>query len=384
MRGVLRVAIGAGTVLGLTATLSGAAGAQGFGRHPHSGRDHDRGVVFVQTDALSGNQVIAYDRAPGGTLAQAGTYATGGLGGALNGSVVDDQASQGSLAFDPTAGLLLAVNAGSNSVSAFRVDGDRLQLVQVIGSGGTFPSSIATFGNLVYVLNATSGGSVSGFRVDGGGLRPLHDGTRALGLTTPTDATQFTHTPGQVAFTPDGAQLVVTTKATTSAIDVFGVRPDGRLSFAPTVNTEAGAVPFAVAFGEGGRLFVADAGTNAVSSFSLSTDGAATPLGSVATGEAATCWVTRADGVLFASNAGSGTLSTVTASNDGTLSLGATTPTDHGTVDAAATPGGRYLYVQTGASGIVDEFSIGTNAALTEVGTANVPGGAAGEGIVAL
>ena len=78
-------------------------------------------VVFVQTDNTSGNQVVAYDRANDGALSLAATYATGGLGGQLAGSVVDHLASQGSLAYSSDHGLLFAVNAGSNTVSVFRV-----------------------------------------------------------------------------------------------------------------------------------------------------------------------------------------------------------------------------------------------------------------------
>jgi hypothetical protein len=55
---------------------------------------------------------VAYHRASDGTLSPAGTYATGGLGGVLAGSVVDHLASQGSLSYDPWHALLYAVNAG--------------------------------------------------------------------------------------------------------------------------------------------------------------------------------------------------------------------------------------------------------------------------------
>ena len=61
------------------------------------------GAVFVQTDNTAGNRVVAYDRAADGTLTPAGSYATGGRGGILAGSVVDHTASQGSLASDPAA-----------------------------------------------------------------------------------------------------------------------------------------------------------------------------------------------------------------------------------------------------------------------------------------
>jgi len=53
--------------------------------------------VFVQTDAVTGNTIAVYDRNHGGTLSPAGTYATGGNGAQLAGSVVDHLASQNSL-----------------------------------------------------------------------------------------------------------------------------------------------------------------------------------------------------------------------------------------------------------------------------------------------
>jgi hypothetical protein len=77
----------------------------------------------------------------------------GGRGGILAGSVVDHTASQGSLSYDRRHGLLYIVN-GSDTISVFAVRGDRLALRQVLGSGGTFPVSVAVHGDLVYVLNA--------------------------------------------------------------------------------------------------------------------------------------------------------------------------------------------------------------------------------------
>ena len=54
-----------------------------------------------------------------------------------------------------------------------------------------------------------------------------------------------------------------------------------------------------------------------------------------------------------------------------------------GTVDAAASPGGQFLYVQTGGSGIVDEFPVHASGSLTELGSVTVAGAVGGEGIVA-
>jgi 6-phosphogluconolactonase (cycloisomerase 2 family) len=370
----------ASIVLGLAAFGAPAAlasPASGVERPGGSG-----GAVFAQTDNVAGNAIVAYNRAANGTLTQAGTYPTGGLGGILAGSVVDHQASQGSLGYDPREGLLVALNAGSNSASVFGVSGDRLALRQVIGSGGTFPVSVAMHGNLVYVLNALSGGSVSGYRVVFGRLVPIPGSKRALGLD-PNASPQFTNTPGQVAFTPDGTRLLVTTKANGNDVDVFRVGFDGLLSMTPVVNAEPGAVPFAISFDHRGHVLIAEAGPNALVSFALSRGGVLTPLATGLTGQAATCWVVRAGRYFYVSNAGSGSVSGYAAGASGSLSALGNTATDAGTVDAAATPGGRFVYVQAGAAGIVDEFSVGAGGALTKVGSVTVPGAAGGEGIAA-
>ena len=149
------------------------------------------------------------------------------------------------------------------------------------------------------------------------------------------------------------------------------------------VNSEPGTVPFAVTFDRQGHLIVAEAGPNGLASFALHEDGTLAQLDSVPTGQAATCWVVRAGSHFYASNAGSASLSTFQSSVGGELltPLG-NTETDAGTVDATLS-GGRYLYVQTGAAGIVDEFEIGAQGALTKVGSVTVPGAVGGEGIAA-
>lgn len=372
--------VGAALVAGILAApgIAGAAGNRG----PH-GQPWRGGAVFVQTDGLTGNQIVAYDRGADGSLTYAATYPTGGLGGQLNGSVVDHLASQGSLALVPDAGLLVAVNAGSNSISVFSVHGDNLTLRQVLGSGGSFPSSVAVSGNLVYVLNARDGGSLAGFWAAPWGLIAIPGSQRSLGLTTPTDATEFTHTPGEVAFAPDGDQLLVTTKATTSAVDVYRVFPGGWLSASPVVNVEAGAVPFALVFDGAGHVAVANAGTNSVSTYWLTRSGSLVAISTVATGQAATCWISEAQGSLFASNAGSASVSGFSDVN-GELSSPTTTPAVGGTVDSAATPGGRFLYVQGGADGALEGFAVGAGGTLTADGSLTVPGAIGGEGIVAV
>lgn len=147
-----------------------------------AGSGSARSAVFVKTDNTVGNEIVAYHRDNAGRLTEAAAYPTGGRGGILAGSVVDHLASQGSLALDEPVGLLIAVNAGSNSISVFGVHGDRLGLRQVLSSGGAFPVSVAIRGDLAYVLNAEDGGSVQGYRIGFGGLLPLPGSARVRTL----------------------------------------------------------------------------------------------------------------------------------------------------------------------------------------------------------
>jgi hypothetical protein len=75
----------------------------------------------------------------------------------------------------------------------------------VIGSGGQFPVSVAVRGSQVYVLNARGGGSVSGYVRAGGRLVPVPAWHRSLGLD-PDQTPEFTSTPAQIGFTPDGTR----------------------------------------------------------------------------------------------------------------------------------------------------------------------------------
>jgi 6-phosphogluconolactonase (cycloisomerase 2 family) len=369
LRLFLAAAFAAGTV-GALAVPAAAANA------------HEHRAVFVQTNALNGNEVIAYNQNADGTLTFAHSYVTGGNGGALNGAVVDRLASQGSLTFDQRHSLLYAVNAGSNTLSVFSVHGDQLALRELVPSGGEFPVSVAVHNDLVYVLNARAGGSVSGFQVRFGLLEPITGSTRALSLD-PAATPEFTSTPGQVGFAPDGRQVLVTTKGNGSAVDVFRVGSHGLLAASPVVNTLPGAVPFAFDFDRHGDLLVTEAGPNAVASFRLRHDGGLTPIATVATGQAATCWITQVGRNAYASNAGSSSVTQVASGAHGQLSFVANIATGGGTVDATASADGAFLYVQTGANGGVDAFHVDGNGSLTPIGSVIVPNSVGGEGIAA-
>src|SRR4029079_6699552 len=144
--------------------------------HGHGNRGHrNHGVVFVQTNQPAGHAIAVYDRGRNGLLTRAGTYATGGAGGtAAPGTESDRLASQDSLKLADRGRVLIAVNAGSDTVTSFRVRGDRLRRASVVDSGGAFPASVAVHGRLVYVLNAGGTGIVQGFWIGAPGRATPH------------------------------------------------------------------------------------------------------------------------------------------------------------------------------------------------------------------
>ncbi|HVH64296.1 MAG TPA: hypothetical protein VNA65_11925, partial [Candidatus Dormibacteraeota bacterium] len=271
------------------------------------------------------------------------------------------------------------VNAGSDTISVFHVDGDNLRLAQVLPSGGPFPTSFAAHGNTAYVLDAGGDGFVSGYRIAEGGLEPIPGSTRALGLAN-SNPPFFVKSPAEVGYTPDGKQLIVTTKLH-STVDVFSVEPGGRLSVAPTKNPAAG-VPFAFGF-EGNLLVLNFAGNSSLQTFTVNADNTITPVSQpVSDGQAALCWITRARGFEYASNTGSNNVSQFRVDGDGAVSLVNSNAASNigGAIDSAAA-GGRYLYVQSGLEGTIHVFSIGSDGSLTQIQVAPVPDGAAQEGI---
>jgi hypothetical protein len=357
----------------LLAVVLATAAAALIGAGAASAGDHAaRNAVFVQANQASGNQIVVYDRAGDGTLTRAGTYATGGDGGAATpGTESDHLASQGSLVYDSEHRVLLAVNAGSDTVSAFEVKGDRLTLESVVPSGGDFPASIAVHGRLVYVLDAGDAGVVKGFRLVGHSLRPIPGSARSLGLAN-TNPPFFLTSPGQVGFTPDGRQLIVTTKASTSAVEVFRVGRDGLLSDAPVVNASATPVPFAFTFTPSGRLAGGEAGASAVSTYAIGSDGTLADPRSLSDNQVALCWIQRVGGLYYVANTGSNTLSGYRIAADGQPSLigatGVVAATEPGPIDLTSPSAGRFLYGETGLTGTVDEYRVNADGTLTKLG----------------
>jgi len=373
------------TFAGLTAAALAAApvtaGAQVRQAHIAIGD-----AVFVQTNATTGNQILAYSRSTSGSLSFVHAYNTHGRGARASGAVVDPLASQGSLLYDPAGALLIAVNGGSGTITSFRVSGDTLSDTRVLPAG-RFPVSVTSHGALVYVLDAAGLGAVRGFDESHRSLSPIARSVRNLGLN-PALTPQYLNTPGQVGFSPNGAQLIVTTKDNGSDIDVFAVKANGSLSAAPVVNPSAEPIPFGFVFDAHGRLVVTEAGGSDVSTYGLDADGSITHASTVADGQAAPCWVASVGGWYYVANAGSADISGYQVSDGGTASLitangGIAGTTDAGPIDLAGSSNGQFLYVETGGAGALDEFSVNSDGTLTSLGSITGLSGTGIEGIVA-
>ena len=338
----------------------------------------DSGTVFVQTNDPAGNGIVVFHRRADGTLVALATYFTGGDGGRATGSMSDPLASQGSVIYDADRGLLFTVNAGSDSISVFRVDGDVLWLRQVIGSGGSFPTSITVHDDRLYVLNAGGVANVAGFRITGDRLSRIDGATRTLGLSETTPP-QFLMSPAQIGLTPDGKQLLVTGK-TNNFIDVFSVDRNGSLD-AP-VQTADASVPFAFTFSPRGQLDLVNAAGSLVAA-DVRHDGAITFGTPVPNGQSAACWITTVDGYAFVANTASNDVSEYQIQRDGTIVLVNATEASGipGATDEAIS--GGFLYVQAGLAGEVDAYRVSGSGALSLVQTVTVPDGAAAEGIAA-
>jgi 6-phosphogluconolactonase (cycloisomerase 2 family) len=319
----------------------------------------DVGAVYLTSNDANGNEILVFARAADGTLTDAGTVPTGGLG------TSDGLSNQASMVLTQDGRHLYVVNAGSDDISAFRVHGQSLEPIGApVPSGGDQPVSLTVHGDLLYVLNDGVDANVSGFRIAAdGALTAIAESTQPLSAVGADAA--------QVQFTPRGDVLVVSEKAT-NTITTYVVDANGRAG-APNAQASSGMTPFGFAFNHRGHLIVSEAGTGSVSSYLVGTDGFLTLVSaSVSTTQAAPCWVVISDGGLdaYTTNTGSGTVSHFAISNASLALLeGAAGITGDGSLpqDADFTPGSRFLYVRN-ANGSVSAFRVVRDGSLEPIG----------------
>jgi 6-phosphogluconolactonase len=276
------------------------------------------------------------------------------------------------------ARLLFAVNAGSNDISVFAVEGLGLRLLDRASSGGQMPVSVAIHDRLVYVVNAGGTPNIQGFFVEpfSGHLIHLPGSHRTL----PGGASS---SPGEVAFSPDGDVLMVTEKGT-NKIDTWTVNDDG-FAESGTTTDSSGATPFGFTFVHNFAI-VTEAGPSALSSYEVDDNGRLELLtGSLGDTQKANCWVvaTRNGRYAYTTNTGSGTISSYLVLRDGRLNLLDTIAGNTGAgtapIDMALSNNSHFLYVREATKGMVDGFRVESDGSLRPVGSAGgVPAGAQG------
>ena len=327
----------------------------------------DVGAVFTLSNSAAGNAVLAFGRSADGSLTPAGSFATAGNGtGAGLGS-------QGAVVLSEDGRFLFAVNAASNTITSFAVEGTSLALVNTVASGGTLPISLTNHDDLVYVLNAGGTENITGFSIGATGAL-----TALAGSSRPLSGTGVG--PAQVGFDPSGRWLIVTEK-NTNRIDVYAVGNNGYAS-APVVNPSVGQTPFGFAFNQHGVLIVSEAfggavDASAVSSYTVGSGGTLDVVSaSVPTTETAACWVAVTNNGKFAYAANTGSASvTGFEVRKATLSIldpdGKTGATGTTPIDAAVSHNGQFLYTLTAGSHAISAFSVSQNdGSLSNVGGA--------------
>jgi 6-phosphogluconolactonase len=377
------------TVL-LTATAAGLALALPAGALAKKPASAVVGAVYSQTNDVSSNSVVVFDRLANGQLVPRGQVATGGRGG------LEDQHgcgpncpfldTQGEVTLTRDERLLFVVNAGSDTVSSFRVTPHGLKLADQVSASGDFPYSVTTQKHLLYVLNEKSL-SIAGFRFTGSGkMRPIEGSVRSLSPGAQPGA----NGPRQIQFDRTGRTLAVTVLQP-AVIDTFAVSHKG-IPGQARANPSTSPLPFGFDFDPRNRLVVSQVHdlngtpTGDTATYDLGGSGALTPIDTEGSNGFAPCWLDiSSDGrFVYVVNTGAGTpsgatVSVYTLSPSGDLELIQVTPNieiapgveELAMTDNALSRDDRYLYVAV--PGIfqpsrIDIYQAGGDGKLTFIG----------------
>ena len=283
---------------------------------------------------------------------------------------------QGAVEVSGDRRFVYAVNAGSDTVSVFRIGHRRAELVGAFPSLGTTPVSIDEDRGRVYVLNSGGTVNVAAFRRGyDGSLKPIPGGTRALNPGADGAA--------QVSIMPGHDALVVSERVAnrleTLPLDRFG-RPR-----APVITASNGTVPFGFAITDRGTIVVSEAGASTVSSYRAGPRGTLRSLtAALGVGQGGACWVAVSpSGKLAYTGNVSGSISGFAIGRDGRLSAlnadGLTAPLVPTPRDLDFDASGRFLYAVSPGNattgGQVTSYRVGQDGSLTVIGTAPAAAG---------
>lgn len=370
-----------------------------------------RGAVFSMSNARTGNVVVAFSRAPDGQLTRAGDFPTGGTGSGsfedtANGLVLAStrvEASPNNLS--GTGDLLYATNAGSNSITVFRVEKDGLSTVEVQESGGEKPVSVTIANELLYVLhsgevnddlipeNCTSGQdpTITGFTVArDGSLTPIPGSTRTLSGDSFSGCAQVSFAPGGDVLVVSEREAEVLPGQSDNEMDdagdegvfvTFTVNADGTLANKQIFDA-TGEGPFGFTFTRSGTLLTSEQfdgpagpGMGAASAYAVGADGSLTPTSaSVSNGGTDSCWfVTTNSGKLgfVASFFPEARISSYRITSQGGLELiqAVAASAETGAADLALSRNSKYLYNVNAFNGTIDAYEVGRDGSLNRIQT---------------
>ena len=307
--------------------------------------------LYTETNEAGTNQIYIYQVNNDGSLSFQASVASGGAGSGAG------LGSQGALTLSEDHEWLFVVNAGTNSVSSFKVHSDgTLTLAHTENSGGKIPVSLSIHGDLLYVLNFGTD-NIHGFRVgSGGSLAHIDGSTKSLsgtGVVAP-----------QIAFTPNGNWLIVTEKAT-NKISSFKVKFDGSVASDIATNS-TGQTPFGFDFGRDDAIVVSNAaggaaGAGSATSYRVGANGIPHAVnGAVPNDQGAPCWVatTKYGRFAFVTNTGSNSISSYYIAPGGYLFLvdKATASTDNSPTDIVVAKNNYNVYALTSKSGTIGAY----------------------------
>lgn len=364
----------------LACAAFGLAACDGVFDSDDDGRE---GAVYTMNNAAAANYVIVFSRGEDGDLARIDSVATGGRGSGPHPVFgTDPLESQDAVILSEDRRFLFVVDAGSSEVTSFRVRGNGgLTRVSRVSSGGQMPVSLAHRGNVLYVVNAMGGGSISGFRVGtDGSLIPLANSTRPLsGAAMPG--------PGSIRISPNG--VVVVTEKPTNLLVLYPLGADG-LPGTRSVVAAPGPTPFGADFDPAGRYILSEGNVmpgrmavpdgSSVSSATVAAGGVSVITDSAPTTETAACWIQITPDGRFAytTNTGSSSITGFSIAANGALARltpdgkTGTTPPMSQPLDMAYADG--YLYALTPGDGGIHAFRVNADGTLTAQPSADVTG----------
>jgi len=312
-------------------------------------------AVFTMTNGKESNEIIMYSRNSDGKLTLSEPESeddntTGGNGGAaLDGNSSDPLGSQDSII---VAGeCLIAVNAGSNTITSFLIETDKkIAHKSLVPSGGSIPISLTEHCGVLYVLNAGDGGNIHGFTLDPKSckLTSIADSKHLLGQARlagdpdlPMSPPLFS-APTQISFTPNGRSLLVSIKgirgATAFGGSIIQFRVDRSTFLAESNPTENligtdSPFPFSFDFNDKDRILLVTPFGGMAGEDNPNGDGTVLSYRSVAqsmgisridriilNGAQGTCWIKYNDGCAFTTDSDTNSISGVSVNNNGMLS----------------------------------------------------------------